>query len=172
MDLSVNFDPSTGGGYTPPPMTGDFYRTAPSTGGFGGYGSGPSYDSIPSWADSFNAPSVIPTASQNAPAATNFVDTMENLGMAFEAAGGLVGAIRGNPFPMQTPITDRVRARKSAQERTERIEDMIRKYSGRSSGSKERPTMESKKPGEVDYSDVFDIPTLETYGVTPDLSSF
>jgi hypothetical protein len=170
MDLSVNFDPSTGGGYTPPPMTGDFYRTAPSTGGFGGYGSGPSYDSIPSWADTFNAPSVIPTATQNAPAATNFVDTMENLGMAFEAAGGLVGAIRGNPFPMQTPITDRVRARKSAQERQDRLEEMIKEYSGRKSGGQER-TMESKKPSEIDYSDVFEVPTLETYGAVPNLSS-
>jgi hypothetical protein len=95
---------------------------------------------------------------------------MENLGMTFEAAGGLVGAIRGNPFPMQTPITDRVRARKSAQERQDRLEEMIREYSGRKSGGEKR-TFDAKKPSEIDTSDVFEIPTLETYGIAPDLTS-
>jgi hypothetical protein len=72
---------------------------------------------------------------------------------------------------MQTPITDRVRARKSAQERQDRLEEMIKEYSGRKSGGQER-TMESKKPSEIDYSDVFEVPTLETYGAVPNLSSY
>jgi len=107
--------------------------------------------SLPSWQDSFSAPSVTPSSTsynfsptsfnaydyvssyQPQPASSNWMDYLKAGGLAMSAAGDAIRAFRGEPIPPGSSPFQQYLTQEQQKEDDKRLADMLRDALGSSS---------------------------------------